>query len=365
MNLNRCPSRTAVGSVAARKNIMSESEKRTEISDLGEFGLIDHLNEKVIIKNSSTLKGIGDDAAVIEAGDMVKVVTTDLLVEGVHFDLSYAPLPHLGFKAVAVNVSDVAAMNAVPKQITVSIALSNRFSVEAIDALYEGIHAACEHYGVDLIGGDTTASRSGLVISVTAIGEAKPEQISYRSGAKENDILCVTGDLGGALVGLQILEREKEVFLANPDMKPDLGKYTLVTARQLKPDARVDIIHELREMEVVPTSMMDISDGLASEIFHICKASGVGATIYEDKLPIDKQTFDTAVELNLDPITCVMNGGEDYELLFTIDQKDFAKLEKHPAIHFIGHITKSEEGKFLVTKSGTAVQIKAQGWKHF
>ncbi|TXE03271.1 thiamine-phosphate kinase [Algoriphagus aquimarinus] len=341
------------------------SEKRTEISDLGEFGLIDHLNEKVIIKNSSTLKGIGDDAAVIEAGDMVKVVTTDLLVEGVHFDLSYAPLPHLGFKAVAVNVSDVAAMNAVPKQITVSIALSNRFSVEAIDALYEGIHAACEHYGVDLIGGDTTASRSGLVISVTAIGEANPEQISYRSGAKENDILCVTGDLGGALVGLQILEREKEVFLANPDMKPDLGKYTLVTARQLKPDARVDIIHELREMEVVPTSMMDISDGLASEIFHICKASGVGATIYEDKLPIDKQTFDTAVELNLDPITCVMNGGEDYELLFTIDQKDFAKLEKHPDIHFIGHITKSDEGKFLVTKSGTAVQIKAQGWKHF
>lgn len=341
------------------------SEKRTEISDLGEFGLIDHLNEKVIIKNPSTLKGIGDDAAVIEAGDMVKVVTTDLLVEGVHFDLSYAPLTHLGFKAVAVNVSDVAAMNAIPKQITVSIALSNRFSVEAIDALYEGIHAACEHYGVDLIGGDTTASRSGLVISVTAIGEAKPEQISYRSGAKENDILCVTGDLGGALVGLQILEREKEVFLVNPDMKPDLGKYTLVTARQLKPDARVDIIHELREMEVVPTSMMDISDGLASEIFHICKASGVGALIYEDKLPIDKQTFDTAVELNLDPITCVMNGGEDYELLFTIDQKDFVKLEKHPDIHFIGHITKSEEGKFLVTKSGTAVQIKAQGWKHF
>ena len=341
------------------------SEKRTEISDLGEFGLIDHLNEKVIIKNSSTLKGIGDDAAVIEAGDMVKVVTTDLLMEGVHFDLSYAPLPHLGFKAVAVNVSDVAAMNAVPKQITVSIALSNRFSVEAIDALYEGIHAACEHYGVDLIGGDTTASRSGLAISVTAIGEAKPEQISYRSGAKENDILCVTGDLGAALVGLQILEREKEVFLANPDMKPDLGKYTLVTARQLKPDARVDIIHELREMQVVPTSMMDISDGLASEIFHICKASGVGATIYEDKLPIDKQTFDTAVELNLDPITCVMNGGEDYELLFTIDQKDFSKLEKHPDIHFIGHISKAEEGKYLVTKSGTAVQIKAQGWKHF
>jgi thiamine-monophosphate kinase len=341
------------------------SEKRTEISDLGEFGLIDHLSEKVKIKHASTIKGIGDDAAVIDAGDHVIVVTTDLLMEGVHFDLSYAPLPHLGFKAVAVNVSDVAAMNAIPKQITVSIALSNRFSLEAVDALYEGIHAACEHYGVDLVGGDTTASRSGLAISITAVGEAKKEEISYRSGAKVNDILCATGDLGGALVGLQILEREKEVFLANPEMKPDLEKYTLVTGRQLRPDARMDIIHELRDMKVVPTSMMDISDGLASEIFHICKASGVGALIYEDKLPIDKQTFDTAVELNLDPITCVMNGGEDYELLFTIDQKDFEKLEKHPDIHFIGHITKAEEGKFLVTKSGTAVQIKAQGWKHF
>lgn len=341
------------------------SEKRTEIGDLGEFGLIDHLNEKIEIKNDSSLKGIGDDAAVIDGGNHVKVVTTDLLLEGVHFDLSYAPLPHVGFKAVAVNVSDVAAMNAIPKQITVSIALSNRFSVEAVDALYSGIRAACEHYGVDLIGGDTTASRSGLVISVTAIGEAKKEEISYRSGAQVNDILCATGDLGAALVGLQILEREKQVFLANPDMRPDLEKYTIVTGRQLRPDARMDIIHELKEAGVVPTSMMDISDGLASEIFHICKASNVGATIYEDKLPIDKQTFDTAVELNLDPITCVLNGGEDYELLFTIDQKDFSKLEKHPDIHFIGHMTKPEEGKFLVTKSGTAVPLKAQGWKHF
>ncbi|SHO60880.1 thiamine-phosphate kinase [Algoriphagus zhangzhouensis] len=341
------------------------SEKRTEIGDLGEFGLIDHLSEKIEIKNNSSLTGIGDDAAVIEGGDHVKVVTTDLLLEGVHFDLSYAPLPHVGFKAVAVNVSDVAAMNAIPKQITVSIALSNRFSVEAVDALYSGIRAACEHYGVDLIGGDTTASRSGLVISVTAIGEAKKEEISYRNGAKVNDILCATGDLGAALVGLQILEREKQVFLANPDMRPDLEKYTIVTGRQLRPDARMDIIHELKEAGVVPTSMMDISDGLASEIFHICKASNVGATIYEDKLPIDKQTFDTAVELNLDPITCVLNGGEDYELLFTIDQKDFSKLEKHPDIHFIGHMTKPEEGKFLVTKSGTAVPLKAQGWKHF
>jgi thiamine-monophosphate kinase len=341
------------------------SEKRTEISELGEFALIDHLNESIKIKNASTLKGIGDDAAVIDSGEMVKVVTTDLLLEGVHFDLSYAPLHHVGFKAVAVNVSDVAAMNAIPKQITVSIALSNRFSVEAVDALYAGINAAAEHSGVDVIGGDTTASHSGLVISITAIGEAKKEQISYRSGAKVNDIICVTGDLGAALVGLQILEREKQVFIANPDMKPQLEKFTYVTGRQLKPDARMDIIHEMLDLEIVPSSMIDISDGLASELFHICKSSGVGVTIYEDKLPIDKQTFDTAVELGLDPITCVLNGGEDYELLFTIDQKDYEKLEKHPDIHFIGHVTKAEEGKYLVTKSGTTAQLKAQGWKHF
>jgi len=341
------------------------SEKRTEIGELGEFGLIDHLNKDIKIKHSSTIKGIGDDAAVIEAGDHVKVVTTDLLLEGVHFDLSYAPLQHVGFKAVAVNVSDVAAMNAIPKYITVSIALSNRFSVEAVDALYAGINAAAEHYGVDVVGGDTTASRSGLAISITAIGEAKKEEVVYRSGAKVNDIVCVTGDLGGALIGLQVLEREKQVYLSNPDMKPELEKYTYVTSRQLRPDARMDIIHELKEMGVQPTSMMDISDGLASELFHICKASSVGVTIYEDKLPVDKQTFDTAVELGLDPITCVLNGGEDYELLFTIDQKDFAKLEKHPDIHFIGHITKEEEGKYLVTKSGTVAQLKAQGWKHF
>lgn len=341
------------------------SEKRTDISEIGEFGLIDHIHENIKIKNASTLKGIGDDAAVISAGDHVKVVTTDLLLEGVHFDLSYAPLTHVGFKAVAVNISDLAAMNAIPKQITVSMALSNRFSVEAVDAIYSGINAAAEHYGVDVVGGDTTASRSGLILSITAIGEAQKEEVVYRSGAKEHDIVCVTGDLGGALVGLQVLEREKQVFLSNPDMKPELEKYQIVTARQLRPEARMDIIYELREFGVIPTSMMDISDGLASELFHICKASNVGVTIYEDKLPIDKQTFDTAVELGLDPITCVLNGGEDYELLFTIDQKDFKKLEKHPDIHFIGHITKAEDGKLLVTKSGTVAQLKAQGWKHF
>ncbi|MBD8490411.1 thiamine-phosphate kinase [Echinicola sp. CAU 1574] len=341
------------------------SEKRTEIGELGEFGLIDQLNSKIKIRHQETLKGIGDDAAVLDAGDKVKVITTDLLLEGVHFDLSYAPLHHLGFKAVAVNISDVAAMNAFPKQITVSIALSNRFSVEAVEALYAGINAAAEHYNVDVIGGDTTSSRSGLVISVTAIGEVEKGKEVYRSGAKVNDIICVTGDLGAALIGLQVLEREKEVFMADPNMKPQLDKYSYVTGRQLKPDARMDIIHELKELDVVPTAMMDVSDGLASELFHICKESNVGVMIYEDKLPIDKQTFDTAVEFNLDPITCVLNGGEDYELLFTISQDDFHKLEKHPDIHFIGHVTKADEGKFMVTKSETAVQLKAQGWVHF
>jgi thiamine-monophosphate kinase len=341
------------------------SEKRTEIDQLGEFGLIDKIAQSVVIKNKETIKGIGDDAAVIQHSSDLQLISSDLLLEGVHFDLSYMPLHLLGFKAVAVNVSDIAAMNGIPKQITVNVALSNRISVEAIEALYEGINAACDHYGVDLIGGDTTASRSGLLISVTVIGTVKPEEISYRNGAKENNIVCVTGDLGGALVGLQILEREKQVYLSNPEMEPQLENYSYVTGRQLKPDARMDIVHELKELQIVPTSMMDISDGLASELLHICKSSSVGVTIYEDKLPIDKQTYDTAVELGLDPITCVLNGGEDYELLFTIDQKDYNKIEKHPDIHFIGYINKAEEGKNLVTKSGTTAQIKAQGWKHF
>lgn len=341
------------------------SEKRTEIGELGEFGLIDKLNQSIRIRHSDTLRGIGDDAAVLDMGEKVKVVTTDLLLEGVHFNLSYMPLHHLGFKAVAVNVSDIAAMNAIPKQITVSIALSNRFSVEAVEAIYLGINAAAEHYNLDVIGGDTTSSRSGLVISITAIGEVEKGREVYRSGAKINDIICATGDLGGALVGLQVLEREKEVFLADPNMKPDLEKYAYVTGRQLRPDARMDIIHELRDLGVVPTSMLDISDGLSSELFHICKQSKVGVLIYEDKLPIDKQTFDTAVEFGMDPITCVLNGGEDYELLFTIGQEDFPKLEKHPDVHFIGHVTEEKEGRFMVTKGEVAVELKAQGWKHF
>ncbi|MCC5939110.1 MAG: thiamine-phosphate kinase [Lunatimonas sp.] len=339
--------------------------KRTEISELGEFGLIEKLQQQIEIYHDTTILGVGDDAAVIDCGANYRVVTTDLLVEGVHFDLSYCPLKHLGFKAVAVNVSDVAAMNALPKEITVSIALSNRFSVEAVEELYEGIQLAAKHYNVDLVGGDTTASRSGLVISVTALGETTKDRVVYRSGAKVNDIICVTGDLGGALMGLQVLEREKQVFLANPEMRPDLEKYAYITSRQLRPDARMDIVHELRDLDVVPSSMMDISDGLASELFHISKASGVGVTIYEDKLPIDKETYDVAVEFNMDPVTAVLNGGEDYELLFTISQSDYAKLEKHPDIHFIGHVNAAEEGKHLVTKSGTAVPLKAQGWKHF
>ncbi len=339
--------------------------KRTEIGEIGEFGLIDRLSEGLKPRQESTIRGIGDDAAVIEGGNAYKVVTTDMLLEGVHFDLAYCPLKHLGFKAVAVNISDVAAMNAIPKQVTVSIGLSNRFSVEAVEELYQGIEAAANHYNIDVVGGDTTTSRSGLVISVTAIGEVEKELLAYRSGASTNDIICVTGDLGAAIVGLQVLERDKQVFLSNPKMQPELGKYEYVVGRQLKPDARMDIIHELRELKVTPSSMIDISDGLASELMHICKFSEKGVAIYEDKLPIDKQTYDTALEFNLDPITCVLNGGEDYELLFTISQDDFPKLEKHPDIHFIGHVTDAAEGKLLVTKSGTTANLKAQGWKHF
>ncbi len=339
--------------------------KRTEIGEIGEFGLIDRLSEALKTKQQSTIKGIGDDAAVIDCGSSYMVITTDMLLEGVHFDLGYCPLKHLGFKAIAVNVSDVAAMNAIPKQVTVSIGLSNRFSVEAVQELYQGVEAAASHYNLDVVGGDTTTSRSGLIISVTAIGEVPKNLIAYRSGAKKNDIICVTGDLGAAIVGLQVLERDKQVFLSNPNMQPELQKYEYVVGRQLKPDARMDIIHELRELEVSPSSMIDVSDGLASELMHISRLSDKGVTIYEDKLPIDKQTYDTALEFNLDPITCVLNGGEDYELLFTISQEDFPKLEKHPDIHFIGHVTDADEGKLLVTKSGTTARLKAQGWKHF
>lgn len=337
--------------------------ERTELQKLGEFGLIDRIKSNVVLNHASSVLGIGDDAAVIDAGDKYMLVSTDMLVEGVHFDLTYTPLKHLGYKAVAVNVSDIAAMNGFPTQITVSIGLSNRFSLEAIDALYEGIYAACENYKVDLVGGDTTTSRSGLVISVTAIGEVDKDKIAYRSGAKPNDILCVTGDLGAAYMGLQVLEREKQVFLANPNMQPELSNKEFLVGKQLKPEGRTDIIHELREAGIVPTSMIDISDGLASEVLHLCSQSGVGAQVVEENLPIEDITMLTATELNINPITTAMNGGEDYELLMTISQKDYDKIVKITEISIIGFMTENKAAELLLN-SGTRVPITAQGWNH-
>jgi thiamine-monophosphate kinase len=339
--------------------------KRTEIKDLGEFGLIDRLTKSFVNTQESTHKGIGDDAAVIDLGKKFLVVTSDLLTEGIHFDLTYMPLKHLGYKSIVVNVSDVAAMNAQPTQVIVSIGISNRFSVEAVEELYSGIAAACEHYNVDLVGGDTTSSASGLIISVTALGEVDKKQIAYRGGAKENDVVCVTGDLGAAYIGLQILKREKAEFLSNPDMQPKLHKYEYIVQRQLKPDARTDIMYELKELKLVPTAMIDISDGLASELFHICKSSKAGVNIFEDKLPLDRRAQEAAVEFNIDPVTCMLNGGEDYELLFTIAQDDFKKIENHPDIHFIGYVTDESKGLNLVTKQENVVPLQAQGWEHF
>jgi thiamine-monophosphate kinase len=341
------------------------SENRTEIDQLGEFGLIDRISRKFSLSNRSSMKGIGDDAAVIQAGDEVLLVSTDMLVEGIHFDLSYVPIQHLGYKAVAVNVSDIAAMNGKAEQITVSIAISNRFSFEAVDALYEGIKAACQSYNVDLVGGDTTSSVSGLVISITVLGRARPEKVAYRNGAKPGDILCATGDLGAAFMGLQILEREKEVYITNPGMQPSLEKYEYLVGRQLKPEARMDIIFDLEEAGVKPTSMIDISDGLASELFHLATNSGTGIRIFEDKVPIDHQTFETAIEFNLDPITCALNGGEDYELLFTISQADHEKIKHHQDIHLIGYMHEKRSENLMITKQGNAVPLRAQGWNHF
>jgi len=289
-----------------------------------------------------------------------------MLTEGVHFDLSYVPLQHLGYKSVVANVSDIAAMNGMPEQIVVSLGLSNRFSVEAVDELYRGINAACKNYKVDLVGGDTTSSASGLIISITAIGRVAKNHVSYRSGAKVNDILCVTGDLGAAYLGLQILEREKQVYLAHPEMKPQLEDFEYMVGRQLKPEARTDIVYELAELGIVPTSMIDISDGLASELLHIGKSSGVGIKIFEDKIPIDSKVYETAaIEMKLDPLACALNGGEDYELLFTIGQADFEKIKNHPDIHFIGHVHDQSNQNLLISKQGTAVPLRAQGWNHF
>lgn len=339
--------------------------KRTEIADLGEFGLIDRIKNSFSTQNLTSLKGIGDDAAVIDIGTENLLVSTDMLLEGIHFDLSYMPLQHLGYKAVAVNISDIAAMNGKPEQIVIGLGLSNRFSLEAVDMLYEGIRAACNNYNVDLVGGDTTSSPSGLVISITAIGRAAKDKTVLRSGAKVNDIICVTGDLGAAFVGLQVLEREKEVFQANPQMQPDLEKYEYMVGRQLKPEARMDIVHELAEKNIVPSSMIDISDGLASELLHLAKNSGTGIKIFEEKIPIDSQTYETAIEFHIDPTTTAMNGGEDYELLFTIKPSDFELLKNHADIHFIGHMHDNATQHVMISKQGTIVPIQAQGWKHF
>jgi len=342
------------------------SENRSEISQLGEFGLIERISKKFQLQNSTSIMGIGDDAAVLDCGDHYQLVSTDLLAENVHFDLSYTPLQHLGYKAVSVNVSDIAAMNGRAEQIVVSLALSNRFSIEAVDALYEGIRAACEHYKVDLVGGDTTSSRSGLIISITVLGRVKKDKIAYRSGAKPGDIICVTGDLGAAFTGLQVLEREKEVFQVDPNMQPSLDKYEYLVGRQLKPVGRTDIVFELEELGVQPTSMIDISDGLASELFHIAKQSNVGVRIYEEKIPIDELTYETnALEFKIDPITAALNGGEDYELLFTISKDDLEKINKHADIHMIGYIHEKANENLMVTKQGNVVVLKAQGWDHF
>ena len=338
---------------------------RTELQSLGEFGLIRRISADVTLQNPESVRGIGDDAAVMDVGSQYLLISTDMLVEGVHFDLSYVPLKHLGYKAVAVNVSDIAAMNGVPKQITVGLALSNRFSVEAIDELYEGIRAACRSYQVDLVGGDTTTSNAGLILSVSVMGLVDKEKVVYRNTARPNDVVCVTGDLGAAYVGLQLLEREKRVFLTNPDMQPELEGKDYLLQRQLRPEARTDFVRALRELDVVPTAMIDVSDGLASELLHICGQSGAGARIIEQKIPIDALTYDNAVELSLDPITCALNGGEDYELLFTIRPADYEKLKNHPDVAFIGYLTDQPQTVELVTEVGNAYPVKAQGWEHF
>ena len=339
-----------------------QDDKRSELSELGEFGLIDHLTKNIKMKNKSSLYGIGDDAAVISYAEKATLVSTDLLVEGVHFDLGYTPLKHLGYKAAVVNFSDIYAMNGTPEQLTVGIALSNRFSLEAVDAIYEGIRLACERYHVDLVGGDTTSSNSGLFLGLTVIGSADPGKVVYRNTAKENDLICVSGDLGAAYMGLLVLEREKQVFKANPDMQPDLSGMDYILERQLKPEARSDIGRILEGIGVKPTAMIDISDGLASDIKHICKGSNLGCTIYTDKLPIDPLTINVASEFNLDPHTAVMNGGEDYELLFTISTTDYDKVKDLAGISVIGHMTDAGSGMNLVTPDGMAIAIKAQGW---
>lgn len=344
---------------------MSEG-KRTEIQELGEFGLIKELTHDVKLTNESSIYGIGDDAAVISRNnDEFTLVSTDMLVEGIHFNLIYTPLKHLGYKAVVVNLSDIYAMNGIAEQITVSIAVSNRFPKEALEEIYEGIKHACKFYGVDLVGGDTTSSLSGLIISVTAIGKVAKEKVVYRNGAKEKDLIVVSGDLGAAYMGLQVLEREKEVYKTSPDIQPDLDGFDYLLERQLKPEARKDVVELLGKLDVKPTSMIDISDGLASELFHICTSSKKGANIYDEKLPIDSKVSTTAIDFNIDPATCVLNGGEDYELLMTISQTDYDKIKGNPHLTVIGYITDENSNLYYIDKQGVATALKAQGWKHF
>lgn len=336
--------------------------ERTEISDLGEFGLIEHLTKNIELQNVSSLLGVGDDAAVIDHFGKQTVITTDLLIEGVHFDLMYTPLKHLGYKSIVVNLSDVYAMNATPTQVTLSIAISNRISLEALNEFYEGVYAACNHYGVDLIGGDTTSSQKGFIISVTAIGEVTPDQFVKRSTAQKGDLICVSGDLGAAYVGLLFLEREKKIFLESPGVQPDLEGETHVIGRLLKPEARKDIVELFAEQEIIPTAMMDISDGLSSEILHICKQSNLGCVLYEDKLPVAEETRLAAFKFEIDPTACALSGGEDYELLFAIPQSEYEKIQHNTQISIIGYMTDPEEGSTIITKGGGKHNITAQGW---
>lgn len=344
--------------------LADKNEPRTSLEKLGEFELIEHLTKSFPITHESTLVGIGDDAAVLDHKNQT-VISTDLLVEGVHFDLSYMPLKHLGYKAVMVNLSDIYAMNAITKQITVSIAASNRFPLEALEELYEGISLACNKYGIDLIGGDTTSSTKGLLLSITALGEQINEDIVYRKGAQPNDLLVVSGDLGAAYMGLQVLEREKEVFKVNPNSQPDLEPYSYIVERQLKPEARKDIVELLKKLEVRPKAMIDISDGLSSEILHLCKNSNVGCNLFEDKIPLDPTVISSTEEFKIDSTTVALSGGEDYELLFTIDQKDFDKIKGNPNLTVIGHMTDASEGAHLITRGNTKIPLTAQGWNSF
>jgi len=351
-----------IASFLAMTMIEDKNPQRTSLSQLGEFGLIEHLTKNFDVKNTSTLKSIGDDAAVLDFKDKKVVISTDLLIEGVHFDLSYMPLRHLGYKAVVVNVSDICAMNAKATQITVSVAVSNRFPLEALEELFDGIALAAKFYNVDVIGGDTTSSQKGLIISITAIGEANEEDIIYRNGAKSSDLLVVTGDLGSAYMGLQVLEREKQVFQVNPNNQPDLDAYTYLIERQLRPEARHDIRELFGKLDLKPTSMIDISDGLSSEIIHICKQSNVGCNLYEEKIPVDPQFINVCEEFNIDSTTVAINGGEDYELLFTIATEDYDKIKANPNFTVIGHMVQESEGIHLITRANIKIPLKARGW---